>query len=142
VGGQGIGHERTAIAFLVAISSSPAWAVFNDGNMLLSFCEDAQDSFGYGHCYGYVSGIADAMDNDNVVVGYRAFIDKGIIRPALTSRAKPTWDFLTIRRPPFPHIGGGEDTGASCLPTESRAGRSRLNNMLSQWLEQETRARA
>lgn len=69
-GRDGIGGARrcvAVVAVLVAFLGHPALAAFGTGADLLAWCEDPQGSgFAEMYCVGYVTGIADVLERNDV----------------------------------------------------------------------------
>jgi hypothetical protein len=53
-----------------------AGVVFESGNSLIEYCRDTS-KVGKAYCYGYIAGVADAMEGDPLL-GWRTCLPDGV----------------------------------------------------------------
>ena len=66
---------RTLIlALAICLCAFPAKATFVDGNLLYHHCGKPVSNAGHSICIGYISAIADAMEDEATLYGFRACV--------------------------------------------------------------------
>jgi Ssp1 endopeptidase immunity protein Rap1a len=101
------GGVAALIALIITATLQPvAVAGLKTGNDILMECASKAAVVDHGYCFGYISGIADAMGAEDSIFGWRACFPKG----ATFGQAEDaTLRYLQV------HIGGRQKDAASLV---------------------------
>ena len=69
---------RLATILIVLCIATPAQATFLTGNKLLEFCTKTSAEVNLNACRGYIIGVIDAFENDQIPTEYKLCVPKGV----------------------------------------------------------------